>query len=179
MHEYILFAILGLTAGSIFAALAMGLVTTYRGTGVINFAQAAIAAWGAYTYAELSSTGTLVLPVAHIQLGGAWSAGPAFAAGVASAALLGLILHVIVFRPLRSAPPLAKAVATVGLMLTLDALITLRFGTDPLAVAPLLPQSTVTIAGLTFSVSVLWLTGLTVLVMAGLWAWGRHSRSGI
>jgi branched-chain amino acid transport system permease protein len=179
MHQYILFAIIGLTAGSIYAALAMGLVTTYRGTGVINFAQAAIAAWGAYVYAELSSTGVLVLPVGHIQLGGPWSAGPAFLAGVASAALLGLILHVIVFRPLHGAPPLAKVVATVGLLLALDALITLRFGTGSLAVAPLLPAKSVSIAGLSFSESVIWLAGLSLLVMAGLWSWGRYTRAGI
>ena len=179
MHEYILFAILGLTAGSIFAALAMGLVTTYRGTGVINFAQAAIAAWGAYVYAELSSTGALVLPIGHIQLGGPWSAGPAFIAGVASAALLGLILHLIVFRPLHGAPPLAKVVATVGLLLALDALITLRFGAEPIAVAPLLPSGDVTVAGLSFSESVLWLAGLTVVLMGGLWSYGRYTRTGI
>jgi branched-chain amino acid transport system permease protein len=157
----------------------MGLVTTYRGTGVINFAQAAIAAWGAYVYAELSSAGTLVLPIGHIQLGGPWSAGPAFVAGVASAALLGLILHVIVFRPLHSAPPLAKVVATVGLLLGLAALITLRFGPEPIAVAPLLPSGNVSVAGLSFSESVVWLAGLTVLVMAGLWAWARYTRTGL
>ena len=179
MHEYILFAIIGLTAGSIYAALAMGLVTTYRGTGVINFAQAAIAAWGAYVYAELSSTGSLVLPIGHIQLGGAWSAGPAFIVGVTSAALLGLILHLLVFRPLHGAPPLAKVVATVGLLLALDALITLRFGSEPLAVAPLLPSGDVSIAGLSFSQSVLWLAGLTALLMAGLWTWGRYTVTGI
>jgi branched-chain amino acid transport system permease protein len=179
MHEYILFAIIGLTAGSIYAALAMGLVTTYRGTGVINFAQAAIAAWGAYVYAELSSTGALVLPVGHIQLGGPWSPGPAFLVGVASAALLGLILHLVVFRPLRAAPPLAKVVATVGLLLLLDALITLRFGSQSFAVASLLPSGEVTLAGLTFSESVLWLTGLSLLLMAGLWVWGRYTRTGL
>jgi branched-chain amino acid transport system permease protein len=179
MHDYILFAIIGLTAGSIYASLAMGLVTTYRGTGVINFAQAAIAAWGAYVYAELSSTGVLVLPVGHLQLGGAWSPGPAFVAGVASAALLGLILQVIIFRPLHSAPPLAKVVATVGLMLALDALIVLRFGTEPIAVAPLLPSGSVTVAGLSFSESVIWLAALTVLAMAGLWSHARYTRTGI
>jgi branched-chain amino acid transport system permease protein len=179
MHEYILFAIIGLTAGSIYAAVAMGLVTTYRGTGVINFAQAAIAAWGAYVYAELSSTGSLVLPIGHIQMGGPWPAGPAFVAGVASAALLGLVLHVIVFRPLHGAPPLAKVVATVGLLLALDALITLRFGSGSIAVAPVLPSGNVSIAGLSFSESVIWLAGLTALVAAGLWSWARYTRTGI
>lgn len=179
MHVYILFAILGLIAGSIYASLAMGLVTAYRGTGVINFAQAAIAAWGAYVYAELSSVGALVLPVGRIQLGGPWSPGPAFAAGVLSAAVLGLVLHLAIFRPLHGAPPLAKVVATVGLLLALDALISLRFGSEPLAVAPLLPSASLTVAGLTFSESVLWLAGLTVAAMGGLWAWGRYARSGI
>jgi branched-chain amino acid transport system permease protein len=179
MHDYILFAIIGLTAGSVYAALAMGLVTTYRGTGVINFAQAAIAAWGAYVYAELSSTGRLILPVGHVQLGGPWSAGAAFAVGVVSSALLGLVLHVLVFRPLHGAPPLAKVVATVGLLLALEALITLRFGTGSFAVVPLLPSDSVSVAGLSFSQSVIWLVGTSVLIMAALWSWGRFTRTGI
>jgi branched-chain amino acid transport system permease protein len=179
MHDYLLFAIIGLTAGSVYGALAMGLVTTYRGTGVINFAQAAIAAWGAYVYAELSSTGDLVLPIGSVQLGGPWPAWAALVVGVVSAALLGLILHVIVFRPLHGAPPLAKVVATVGLLLALEALITLRFGTESIAVAPLLPSSSATVAGLSFSQSVIWLVGVTLLITGGLWSWGRFSRSGL
>src|SRR5579859_4288969 len=110
MHDYLLFAVLGLIAGAAYASLAMGLVTVYRGTGVINFAQAAIAAWGAYVYAELSSAGDLVLPIGRVHLGSAWSPWPAFAVAVGCAGVLGLLIQAVVFRPLRGASPLAKVV---------------------------------------------------------------------
>ena len=44
------------------------------------------------------------------------------------AAVLGLILHFGVFRPLRFAPPLSKVVASVGLFIVFQAIILLRFG---------------------------------------------------
>jgi branched-subunit amino acid ABC-type transport system permease component len=40
VSEHLLFLIVGLGAGAAYAAIAMALVTTYRGTGVINIAQA-------------------------------------------------------------------------------------------------------------------------------------------
>ena len=37
---------------------------------------------------------------------------------------MGLLLHFLVFRPLRTAPPLAKVVASVGVLLLLQAIVT-------------------------------------------------------
>jgi branched-chain amino acid transport system permease protein len=51
----------------------------------------------------------------------------AFVIALAFAALLGFLFHVLIFRPLRHAPPLAKVVASVGLFLLLINIITLRF----------------------------------------------------
>ncbi len=69
MTHHVLFLIVGLGAGAVYAGLAMALVTTYRGTGVINFAQGAMAMWAAFVYDELRKTGDLVLPVGRIHLG--------------------------------------------------------------------------------------------------------------
>ena len=45
MSVYLLFLIVGLGLGALYAALALGLVIVYKGTGVINFAQGAMAMW--------------------------------------------------------------------------------------------------------------------------------------
>ena len=79
MTDHLLFLIVGLGAGAAYAALAMALVTTYRGTGVINIAQGAMAMWAAFVYDELRRQGDLVLPVGRLDLGGGL-------AGVAGAA---------------------------------------------------------------------------------------------
>lgn len=47
---------------------------------------------------------------------------------VVIAAILGVLLYLLVFRPMRAAPALAKAVAAIGLMLVIQALIALRVG---------------------------------------------------
>src|SRR4029450_11178466 len=114
----------------------MALVTTYRGTGVVNIAQGAMAVWVAFVYDELRREGDLVLPAGRVDLGSGLAAGPALLAGLATAAALGLVVHLVVFRPLRSAPPLAKVVGSVGVAIVLQALAVLRFGTGRRAVAP-------------------------------------------
>ena len=53
MSTIVLFLILGLGSGAVYAALALGLVVTYRSSGVVNLATGAIALYIAYTYAYL------------------------------------------------------------------------------------------------------------------------------
>ena len=62
MSAVILFLILGLGSGAVYAALSLGLVVTYRSSGVVNLASAAIALYIAYTYAYLRM-GELVDPI--------------------------------------------------------------------------------------------------------------------
>src|SRR5918994_578084 len=70
MTDHLLFLIVGLGAGAAYAAIGMAVVTTYRGTGVINIAQGAMAMWAAFVYDELRRQGDLVLPVGGVDLGG-------------------------------------------------------------------------------------------------------------
>ena len=62
MSTVILFLILGLGSGAVYAALSLGLVVTYRSSGVVNLASAAIALYVAYSYAYLRM-GQLVDPI--------------------------------------------------------------------------------------------------------------------
>jgi branched-chain amino acid transport system permease protein len=179
MTDHLLFLIVGLGAGAAYAALAMALVTTYRGTGVINIAQGAMAMWAAFVYDELRRQGDLVLPVGRLDLGAGLQVWPALFTGVAVAAALGLILHVAVFRPLRSAPPLAKVVASVGVAITLQALVVLRFGTGRRAVPPALPDDPVHVGSLSFSEDRIWFAGVVAVIALLLWAYGRSTRSGL
>jgi branched-chain amino acid transport system permease protein len=179
MTDHLLFPIVGLGAGAAYAAMAMALVTTYRGTGVINIAQGAMAMWSAFVYDELRRQGDLVLPVGRVDLGGGWPVWPALVAGVAAAALLGIVLHLVVFRPLRAAPPLAKVVASVGVTITLQALVVLRFGTGRRAVPSALPDDTVEMGSLSFSRDRIWFAALVVAIALALWGYGRFTRAGV
>ena len=99
--------------------------------------------------------------------------------GVLCAAAMALVVHVAVFRPLRSAPALARVVASVGVAMVLQALAVLRFGTTRRAVPSLLPNDPVEVGSITFSVDRLWLAGIAVAFAVLLWAYGRFTRTGL
>ena len=167
MSQYILFLFVGLGVGSIYASLAMGLVVTYKGTGVINFAQGAMAMYGAYVYDELRKTGDLVFPVFWIPDRLHIGSPPfvvCFVLGIISAALLGLVAHFLVFRPLRAAPVLGKVVASVGLMTAIQAMVSLKFDSKARAVTPILPHGQVKFAGLVTSQDRFYLAGIAILI---------------
>lgn len=183
MQQYLLFVLIGLGAGSIYAALAAGVVVVYRGTGIINFASGAIGMWTAYAYAEMVDHGDLILPVAIVPHRVHLTDTPPFAlsltVALASAALISMLCHFLVFRPLRSAPILAKVVATVGILITLQSLIVLQLGGDGRVVQPILPSETVSLGGISFPRDRLWLAGIVSLIGLALWAYFKFSKIGL
>jgi ABC-type branched-subunit amino acid transport system ATPase component/ABC-type branched-subunit amino acid transport system permease subunit len=145
--QYLSFAILGLGAGALIAFLGMGVVLTYRGSGVVNFAVGAVAMYIAYVYYGLRAGGVYLVPIPDVgpkfeslPAGGAgMGTVPALGLSLLTAAGLGVIIHYLVMRPLRRAPVLAKVVATLGILLVLQSIIALKFGTatvDPIGVLP-------------------------------------------
>ena len=151
MSTYLQFIVLGLGLGAVYIGLGTGLVLVYRATGIINFAQGAMAMWGAYVFAELRATGTLVFPVGSVELGARPTPLAAAGVGLLMSVLLGIVVHYLVFRPVRHAPVLAQVVVSVALMLTLQALVVIRFGPDSLPVESLIPTDNWTVFGTTVS----------------------------
>ncbi|MCZ7528743.1 MAG: hypothetical protein M5U14_21650 [Acidimicrobiia bacterium] len=174
--------LLGLGSGAVYAALGLGIVLAYRGSGVISFAHGAMAMLAVYTYAELRSTGDLVVPVPglpdRIHVAAEVPLVPALFVALGVSALLGFLVH-LVFRPLRNAPALAKVVASVGIMLVLQAVVLLRFGTKTRSLAPILPDEGVDVLGVTIPRDRFWLAGLAVLLGIALWALFLHTRFGL
>lgn len=165
MKDFFLFAVLGLGAGSVYAILGLGLVLVYRGSGVVNFANGAIAMFATFQYVEFVNGGM-----------GKWTA-----AGVtlALSAVGGVLLYFLVIRPLRTAPVLAKLVATLGILLALQAGAALIYGTGTQQVPALLPTETVQIFDVNFGRDRLWLFAITVVLAAVLWAVYRYTRFGL
>ncbi|MFW0787773.1 ABC transporter permease [Gordonia sp. CPCC 206044] len=182
MGQFLQFVFLGLSAGAVYAVMASSLVGVYAATGIINFAQGAIGLWAVYQVAALRTDGGLVLPIGTISLGSAddpMPMLPAIALGVASAIVWALLAHLLIFRPLRRAPVLAQVVASVGLMLFIQALVQLRFDTEGLLALATLPDSTVEFAGAVINVSDLILAGIAIAIAAILWAYFRLTRLGV
>ncbi|SNQ51130.1 conserved membrane hypothetical protein [Frankia canadensis] len=114
MTEVLRFALLGLGIGSMYALSASGVILIYRASGVVNFAHGAIGMLGAYLAWELNANHGVTYPVA-------------FVAGVVASGLVGLLTHLVVIRPLRRASALIRLVATLGVMIIIQAAAVLRY----------------------------------------------------
>jgi branched-chain amino acid transport system permease protein len=198
--------LLGLGTGALVAAIALAVVLTYRGSGVVNFASAATAMYAAYVYDGLRRDGTLFLPplpnplalvegLLHWMGGDGFSVPhwptelsfssplefwPALSLTLVVSAVMGALFHLLVFRPLRHAPPLAKVVASVGLLIVLQAVVVLRFGGTARPVQPILEKTPVDLPrDTTIPQDQLVLAGLVILLAVGFWALFRFTRFGL
>ena len=185
MSSYFLFLILGLGAGATYAILGQGLVLKYRSAGVVDFAHGAVAMFIAYVFINLRSFGELELPVVliphQISLnGGAGiSTTPAIVISLVYAAIFGLVLYVLIYRPIRSASPLTRVCASVGVMLGLEAIAVLNYSTEPVATNPIFPSSALSISRVTFPEDRLYFTGVVVVISVALALTYRFSRFGL
>ncbi len=184
MTDYAYYLLLGSGAAAIIAAFGLGLVLTYQGSGVVNFASGAMAMWVAYVYADLRR-GAYPFPIPGLpgryhfghDVGFRW----ALLLAMLTAGLLGLAVYLLVFRPLRRAPALAKVVASIGLVIVFTSLVDRRF-TDTLTqrVGTILPREPVTFAeNVTIPRDGLWLAFIVIVLGAALWATSRFTRIGL
>lgn len=178
------FSVLGLGTGAVIASVALGLILTFRASGVVNFAQGAMASWAAYTYYSLTSEGSIpLLPVpflpASVPLGGPWPIPAALVGALVMAAILGAVVYLLIFRPLRGAPALAKIVAAVGVMLTLQAALAIRFGFRDRAVEPVIPNDPVDWLGIKIGLDRYVLLIIVVLLTAALAILFARTRFGL
>jgi ABC-type branched-subunit amino acid transport system ATPase component/branched-subunit amino acid ABC-type transport system permease component len=182
VSTYFQFLFLGLGNGGVFAALAMALVVTYRSSGVLNFATGAQALYAAYTYSLLRN-GLLLQPIPGlsptINLGTNLSFWPALLVTLAIQAVLGALAYLLIFRPLRNHRPVAKAVASIGLMGLLTAIVTYQVGTQVILVNPIFPQNHVSFLGVDISVDRLLLAGTIIGLGIVLTVLFRFTRFGL
>ena len=127
----------GLAAGGIYALLGLGIVLVRRASGVVNFAQAALATLAAFVAAALISHG--------------WRFWPAFVVTVALSFTAGLVLERALVRPARRGPAPGATLLTVGLLLAVNGLDTWIWGSAPRAFARPFSAHTVHFAGLAVS----------------------------
>lgn len=107
----------GILLGGLLALLSLGLNLIF---GVIDVV------W--ICYAELIMIGMYAVYVLHVQYG--WPLVLAMAAGIASVAALGALMHQFVIRPVLSAEPINQLLVTGGVLFFLQAAATLAFGIE-------------------------------------------------
>ncbi len=132
MNEVIRFALLGLGVGALYAFASQGLIVIYRGTGVLNFSLGATAIAGVFLQWEL-------------EYEHGWPFLLAAAVGVVWSALLGVLTHWVIMRPLHRASSLIRVIATLGVLITIQAAVVIRYGSNPRQVPSWLPTNRITL----------------------------------
>jgi ABC-type branched-subunit amino acid transport system ATPase component/ABC-type branched-subunit amino acid transport system permease subunit len=169
MNEVIRFALLGLGVGALYAFASQGLIVVFRGTGVLNFSLGATAIAGVFLQYELQYEHGLPFFVAAVF-------------GVALSALLGALTHWVIMRPLqrKRASTLVQVLATLGVLITIQAGVVLRYGSQPRQVDSWLPTDRITLwADVAITVDRLILLGIGSLSAFLLWLLYRSTQFGL
>jgi ABC-type branched-subunit amino acid transport system ATPase component/branched-subunit amino acid ABC-type transport system permease component len=167
VQEFIRFILLGFGIGALYALASQGLMVIYRGSGVLNFALGAIGMAGVYVEWEL-----------HVQDG--WPFIPAALVGIALSAAIGALTHLLIMRPLRTASPLVRVIATLGVLVTLQSIAVLRYGATPQFVTSELPTDVWHISGdIVISADRVILLGIAAVLSVALFALYRFTRFGL
>lgn len=144
------FILIGLFSGSIYALAAMGLVLTYKTSGIFNFAYGAVAMFCGFTFWQLRDgwhiTSWISLPLLLLVI----------------APLIGLACERL-FRPVTSLSAEIQIVIALGVLAFLQAIVPLLYGGKDRALTSIFPTSTFHL-GRQLAVSY---TQLATLLLAG------------
>ncbi|HEX3830593.1 MAG TPA: branched-chain amino acid ABC transporter permease/ATP-binding protein [Solirubrobacteraceae bacterium] len=166
MNSVIVFAILGASAGAIYALGSLGIVLTFRGSGVINFASGAMGMVGAFVFYLLRDQHSVPSAIAAI-------------AGVAAAAVLGYVTHLLM-APLKAASNLTRIVVTLALMVLLVGLVGLEYPAgNSYTDTSLLPTSPVSFLGVRVGANQLLVIVVAAIIAAAAGAVYRWTRFGL
>jgi branched-subunit amino acid ABC-type transport system permease component len=168
LQEFLPFIVSGIATGAIYGLAGTGLVLTYKTSGIFNFGHGAIATVAAYVFYWLHVDNevdwTIALAVSVLVIG----------------PLVGLIMERFAAR-LAPQPTALKIVGTVGVVLIVQALATIKYGSTTIRVDQFLPRGTDTFR--LFDVVVTYdkviVTVVTLLAVAALYALFRYTRMGV
>jgi ABC-type branched-subunit amino acid transport system ATPase component/branched-subunit amino acid ABC-type transport system permease component len=165
MNELLPFIVVGVTSGCVYGMAAVGLVVTYKTSGVFNFAQGALGTAAAYLFFAL-----------HVQHRVPWPVAALVCVPVLSVPL-GLGLEGMA-RRLSSATLTMQVVATVGILVGVEAVCNQLYGTTSQVFPQYLPTSTFSVAGTNVQWNQLIIVGVSIAATGGLYVFFRTARLG-
>jgi len=155
----------GVTMGSIYALIALGYVTIYRTSRVVNLAQGAFVMFGAFfTYSFFSELG---LPY--------WLSA---ILGIVCVAIVGVVMYLLVIRPLIKVSLVSIILATIALSILFENLALVRYGGYGKTLPAFTGDQAVFVGGVAVFRQSLWVIGLMIVVLLGLYLLANYTRIG-
>jgi branched-chain amino acid transport system permease protein len=166
MDYFIQLLVSGIAVGLVYGFIGMGFAMIYRATGVVNFAQGELMMLVAYVAFTLAGTFNL----------GFW---PLLLASGAVSVAIGLLVEVLLIRPMLGQPVFSTVMVTIGLAVIIRSLVVLIWGADPMPLATGLATAPIRVGPAGVYPAQLHALGIMAAVVAGLWVFFRYSRVGI
>ncbi len=161
------FIVIGLTSGAVYALAGLGLVLTYKTSGVFNFAHGALATVSAYVFYAL-----------YVLNGWSWVTA-AIVAILVAGPIMGLILELLA-RRIQTTSLALRVASTVGLLLVIEAAILLVYGQAQVRTVPIfLGTGNVRLLGTNVQVEQIVTFLFAIAVTSLLTAFFHFSRSGV
>jgi branched-subunit amino acid ABC-type transport system permease component len=165
VSDFFAYLVPGITDGSIYAIIALGLVLTYKTSGVFNFAHGGVAAVAAYLFYQF-----------HILNGWGWPI--SFALSLVLVGLIGGLLLERIAYWLTGAPTVTVVMATVGLLVLLQSACTAKYGSADLKTGEYLPKTDFALGRVSISVGDIIIIILALATAGGLFFLFNTTRTG-
>ncbi|MCU1570134.1 MAG: Branched-chain amino acid ABC-type transport system, permease component [Naasia sp.] len=165
MQYFIQVVVDGVATGAIYGALALAIVLVNRATGLINFAQGAMAVMATFVAFALTRAGVPLIAAAL--------------AAFAFAFVLGALLERVVVRRFEGGDPDIAVVATIGLLVLLTGISAAFFGYEPHPFPSFFPLGTVNLFGVFLSFRSLGTIVILVVAMVALQVLFRSTKLGL
>lgn len=166
METFFQAVISGVSVGSIYAMVALGLVLLYRTTRVLNFAHGDMAVLATFVAFVLLNASGL-------------SYGLVFLLTLLAAFLIGALVYLLLVKPAKNQSALGQLILTLGLALALNGFSALVFGTDNKVMPAFVTDSVIRVAGVRVSLLALLTAGLGLALMTSLWALLSFTKLGL
>ncbi len=173
MESLITYALVGLGIGSLYVLAAQGLIVIFRGSGVLNLGLGAVGMVGAYMAWDLTKGKFLVweVPIPPFWIG--------MIVGILVSAGIGALVQFFIIRPLAGRSALVKVIATLGVLLTLQALVILRWTSVAQVPTSPFPNDLIDVLGARINLDKFILLGIAILITVGLYLFYRYTRFGL
>lgn len=165
ISHLIQFLFSGITVGSVYALIAVSLVIVYKVSQLICFAQGEFFVFGALTMTTLVSKGVPV-PLA-------------FFLSIIIAMVLGALIQQVLIRPMKNASVGALIVMTIAISLALRGLALLIWGRESHVLPPFSQGEPIQILGAALQLQILWIVGITAVVLFLIWFFFEKTPAGI
>lgn len=156
----------GLIVGLLYGVVGMCFVLVYKSTQIVNFAQGeflligAWVCWAFLVYLKLPFIVGFLLTLCFM-------------------AAFGMLLQMIVLRPMIGEPIISVIMVTIGLSIFFQALMKWIFGVSAESYPKIFDQETFSLFGLQIEAAYLMSTGFALLIMAGFYWFFKYSKQGL